>query len=90
MRLLVDTFQISSTGQLSVKNGKRLDYDYGRRSYTIGVDVKSSDGQTGRFYFIPFIMFSMNQAWLCKTSNIGLANIRGSSRSWFLRTIFQL
>ena len=77
-----DTFQISSTGQLSVKDGKKLDYDYGRRSYTIGVDVKSSDGQTGRFYFIPFIMFSMNQAWLCKISNIGLANIRGSSRSW--------
>jgi hypothetical protein len=44
---------ISSTGQLSVKNGKKLDYDYGRRSYTIGVDVKTSDGQTGRFYFIP-------------------------------------
>jgi hypothetical protein len=67
----------SSTGQLSVKNGKKLDYDYGRRSYTIGVDVKTSDGQTGRFYFIPFLMFSMNQAWLCQTCRKSLTNFGG-------------
>ncbi|XP_071179939.1 neural-cadherin-like isoform X3 [Mytilus edulis] len=39
------TFIVNNLGKVSVKPGKKLDYDFGPRNYNIQVQVKSSDGQ---------------------------------------------
>lgn len=44
-----DNFQIDLDGNVSLKDGARLDYDKGRRVYTIRIEVKSESGGQGIF-----------------------------------------